>query len=156
MDGESIVVRGVAKTDMPFIYKSILLGTYHGNRYGKGGKSDSRAPVDYFSSIPQDVFMSKYHEYLDVLFTRPTAECRIACLNSDPDVILGFCVYETHPSMGPIPQESVLHFVFVKPQWRGIGIATQLVPKTVTTVTGFTRVGDIIRKKKNWFFNPWA
>lgn len=145
MSGESFILRGAKPTDLPFIYRSILMGTYHGNKYGKGGKVDPRSPVDYFSSIPQDVFMSGFHAYLDTLFARPVVIV-IAALQSDPDVILGFSCYEP----------GVLHFVFVKPQWRKIGIATQLVPDGITTVTGFTRVGDIIRRKKGLVFNPWA
>lgn len=145
MESESVVTRVAQPTDMAFIYRSILMGTYHGNKYGKGGNIDSRAPIDFFSSIPQDQFMASYHQFLDVLFRRPDLNISVACLNSDPDVILGFSVSE--------PQ--TLHFVFVKPHWRRIGIATQLVPKDISVVTGFTRVGDIIRRKKGWGFNPW-
>lgn len=144
-NSESVIVRAAQQTDMAFIYRSILMGTYHGNKYGKGNHIDSKAPVDFFSSIPQDEFMASYHQYLDILFLRPNINISVACLSSDPDVILGFSVSE--------PQ--ILHFVFVKPHWRRIGIATQLVPKDINVVTGFTRVGDIIRRKKSWAFNPW-
>lgn len=142
---ESIVIRSATHTDMAFIYRSILMGTYHGNRPGKG-KIDPKCPVDFFSSIPQDLFMEAYHGHLSSLFARPGMCIDIACLRTDPDVILGFSVH----------QQSILHFVFVKPQWRKIGIANQLVPKDVTTVTGFTRVGDIIRRKKGLVFSPWG
>jgi hypothetical protein len=142
---EKAVIRNVADTDMAFIYRSILMGTYHGNRPGKGGKIDPRSPVDFFSAIPQDTFMGAYHGFLDHLFSRPGIVIRVACLESDPDVILGFSV----------AQNNVLHFVFVKPQWRKIGIAKMLVPEGIDTVSGFTRVGDVIRRKKNWSFNPW-
>lgn len=142
---ESVITRSAEATDMSFIYRSILMGTYHGNKYGKGGKIDPKAPIDFFSSIPQDQFMASYHQFLDMLFKRPGLNISIACLSSDPDVILGFSVHEPR----------ILHFVFVKPHWRKIGIATALVPKDINVVTGFTRVGDIIRRKKAWVFNPW-
>lgn len=145
MASESVITRTAQPTDMAFIYRSILMGTYHGNKYGKGGHTDPKAPVDFFSAIPQDQFMASYHQYLDIMFKRPGLTISVACLSSDPDVILGFSVYEP----------SILHFVFVKPHWRRIGIATQLVPKDTSIVTGFTRVGDIIRRKKAWAFNPW-
>lgn len=143
---EAVIKREVQPSDMPFIYRSILMGTYHGNKPGKGGKLDSRAPVDFFSSISQDTFMLAYHGFLEVLFARPAIKIDIAALQSNPDVILGFSVHEG----------SVLHFVFVKPDWRKIKIATSLVPEGITQVSGFTRVGDIIRRKKNWVFNPWS
>lgn len=142
---DKVVFRQAVSTDMPFIYRSILMGTYHGNKYGKGGQTDPRAPVDFFSSISQDAFMSSYHGHLEVLFAKTGIRLIVACLESDPDVILGFSVSE-----GP-----TLHFVFVKPHWRKIGIASSLVPKETSIVTGFTRVGDIIRRKKGWEFNPF-
>lgn len=145
MASESVIKREALPTDMAFIYRSILMGTYHGNKPAKGAKLDPKSPVDFFSSIPQDQFMASYHMFLDILLTRPTITISVACLNSDPDVILGFSVHEP----------GILHFVFVKPQWRRIGIATDLVPKDISVVTGFTRVGDIIRRKKAWAFNPW-
>lgn len=139
-----MTIREAKATDMPFIFKSILMGTYHGNRPAKG-KNDSKCPVDFFSSIPQDVFMKEYHGYLEAKFSQTETEIKVACLVEDSDVILGFSVFHG----------SILDFVFVKPDWRRIGIATDLVPSRISGVSGFTRVGDVIRKKKGWVFNPW-
>lgn len=141
-----ITFRPAQKSDEGFVYRSMLMGTYHGNRPAKGKSIDPKAPVDFFSSIDQDVFMKAYHIHLEKLFERPEVMIGIACLVSDPDVILGFSVFDP----------SVLHFVFVKPDWRRIGIATDLVPKSIKVVSGFTRVGDIIRKRKGLSFNPWS
>ncbi len=145
MGNESIMFRLSSPSDMPFIYRSILMGTYHGNKYGKGNKVDPKAPIDFFSSISQDQFMASYHKFLESLFSRQSINVSVACLSSDSDVILGFSVYEP----------GILHFVFVKPHWRRIGIASALIPKDTNTVTGFTRVGDIIRRKKGLMFNPF-
>lgn len=141
-----ITFRDGLPTDMPFVYRSVLMGTYHGNKPAKGQKPSPGCPVDFFSSINQDTFMKEYHGFLESMFSRAGIEIKIACLVDDPDVILGFSVLR-----GP-----VLNFVFVKPDWRGIGIARDLVDKNVTTVSGFTRVGDIIRRKRGWSFNPWV
>lgn len=132
--------------DMPFIYRSVLMGTYHGNKPTKGQRPDPKCPVDFFSSIDQDTFMKEYHGFLETMFSRPGTEIKIACLVEDNDAILGFSI-----CLG-----STLNFVFVKPDWRRIGIATDLIPKEITQVSGFTRVGDIIRRKRGWTFNPWS
>lgn len=142
---ELITFRSAQKTDEAFIYRSILMGTFHGNRPAKGRSIDPKAPVDFFSSIDQDTFMKFYHLHLEHIFSRPNVTIGIACLVEDPDVILGFSVFEPE----------ILHFVFVKPDWRKIGLATDLVPKSIKSVTGFTRVGEIIRRRKGLMFNPW-
>lgn len=144
--GEQAVLRDAMGTDLPFIYRSILMGTYFGNKPAKGLKLDPKSSVDYFGAINQDTFMHHFHHYLDHLFTHPGLVIKVACLQSDKDVILGFSV-----SKG-----SSLHFVFVKPDWRGIGLARDLTPTGITSVSGFTRVGDIIRRKRGWEFNPWG
>lgn len=143
---ELITYRDVQPSDMSFIYRSVLMGTYHGNRSKKNNKDDFGCPIDFFSSINQDIFMKEYHNFLELQFIRPNTSIRVACLVEDNDVILGFSIY----------REKTLHFVFVKPDWRKIGIATDLVPNEIVSVSGFTRVGDIIRRKKQWSFNPWA
>lgn len=141
-----ITYRPAQPSDMAFIYRSILMGTYHGNRPAKGKLPDPRCPIDFFSSIDQDTFMREYHGFLEAMFARPGTDIKIACLVEDNDVILGFSI-----CLG-----STLNFVFVKPDWRRTGIATDLVPKEITSVSGFTRVGDIIRRRKGWTFNPWS
>lgn len=147
MDKRQLIqYRSVQSTDMAFIYRSVLMGTYHGNKPPKGQKHDPRCPVDFFSSIDQDTFMKEYHGFLEGMFARPGTEIKIACLVEDPDVILGFSICHG----------STINFVFVKPDWRRIGLATDLLPKEVTNVSGFTRVGDIIRRRKGWSFNPWS
>ena len=135
-----IILREMQKTDEPFIYRSVLMGTYHGN------KSKSAGSVDFFSAIEQDTFMNLYHKHVESILSRPGVIVLIACLKDDPDVILGFSIVDG----------TTLHFVFVKPAWRKIGLANDLVPKNISTVTGFTRVGDIIRRRKGLVFNPWA
>ena len=89
--------------------------------------------------------MREYHGFLEAKFAMPGTVIKVACLVEEPDVILGFSV-----SHG-----DTLDFVFVKPDWRRIGIGTDLVPSEITSTSGFTRVGDIIRRKRGWSFNPW-
>lgn len=137
--------RAARASDLPFIYRTWLMGAYHGNRPLKGVKVPIGASLDYIGSINQDDFMKSYHKYLESLLTRNDLFIYVACLHSDPDVILGFSVF----------QPEVLHWVFVKKDWRRIGLCNDLVPKNIKTVTGFTRVGEVIRKHKNLTFNPF-
>lgn len=119
------------------------MGAYHGNRPAKGIVVPMGASGDYLGSIDQDAFMKGYHDHIERLLQSSTVS--VACLRSDPDVILGYSV----------SQPGILHWVFVKPDWRRLGIANNLIPKDTKTVTGFTRVGEIIRKRKLFKFNPF-
>lgn len=139
---EAYKIRPGNVTDLPFIFKSWLLGQYHGNRPIKGFKN-SQAPLDYFSSIDQDTFMANYHKYIEMVLK--VASVNVACLASDEDVVLGYSVIFN----------TTLVWVFVKPDWRKIGIAKSLVPDTIKVVGSITRVGDSIRRKRGWSFNPF-
>lgn len=75
----------------------------------------------------------------------PKTQIKIACLNEDPDVILGYSVMEG---------DHTLHFVFIKEIWRKMGIAKQLVPKSVVTTTHLTKVGRMA-KPKSWRYDPF-
>lgn len=141
---ELMTIRPAEPGDHAFIFRSWLMGAYHGNRAGKGVRVPVGAPGDYLGSIDQDAFMKGYHKYIESMLTGATVS--VACLRENPDVILGFSV-----SSGP-----VLHWVFVKPDWRKIGIARDLVPQYIETVTGFSRVGEVLRKKYNYKFNPFV
>lgn len=141
---ELMVIRPVEASDLPFIYRSWLMGAYHGNRPKPGVKEQPGASLDYIGSIHQDDFMKSYHKYIEFLLGK--ASTQIACLKSDPDVILGYSVSEP----------GVLHWVFVKPDWRRIGICNDLLPKDIHTVTGFSRVGDVVRRHKSLKFNPFS
>ena len=125
----NIIVRQVDETDLPFIFSTWLKGLYHGNElYGKTN---------------QDLFYSKYHKVIEALLK--VSEVKIACLQDEPDVVLGYSV-----ALG-----NTLHWVFVKKAWRKLGISKSLVNPTITTVSHLTKVGESIAKKKDWTFNPF-
>lgn len=111
-----------------------LPGLYYGN--------------DWFREIDQDVFFSKYLEVLCALLARPQLRVMAATLNLDPDSIVGFSVYEQRES------GNVLHWVYVRKDWRKKGIASNLIPPGVSAVTHLTKVGKAI-KPKQWKFNPF-
>lgn len=129
-----ITTRRVLPTDLGFIFSSWLKGLYYGN--------------DWFREIDQEAYFEKYHQIVEAILFKPTTTVTVACLVEDPDVLLGYAIYET---LGPV---STLHWVFVKPVWRKLGIAKSVVPKNVTIVTHLSKVGLNI-KPKEWKFNPF-
>lgn len=72
--------------------------------------------------------------------TLKTAQVHVACLEKAPDVIIGYVVFTgTH-----------LDWVYVKDSFRKMGIASLLMPKTITSFTNQpTKIGRSILEKKN-------
>lgn len=120
---ELISVREGVESDHPFIYASWLKGLRYGN--------------DWFSLIESDHYYKNYHAVIEHLLNDPNTTVLIACLQEDPDVILGFSV-----SSG-----DRLHWVFVKQRWRKIGIARSLAPTQVSSVSHLTDAGKSILKR---------
>lgn len=129
---ELVSIRDMQPEDKNFIYASWLRGLYYGE--------------SWFSLIPKNEFMQHYHKVIDFILNKPTVTIKIACLKEDADVILGYAVFE----------KDKLHWVFVKKNWRTIGIARDLVPSTTKTVTHLTKVGVSILHKHNLSFNPFV
>lgn len=126
-------IRDVTADDVPFIMSTWLKGLKFGN--------------SWFKLINDKIFFQVYHAFLQNLLIKPDTTIKIACLKSDPDVILGYAVYTGDH----------LHWVHVKKAWRNIGIARDLVPPFITFVTHLSQVGKtIFLKKKTWEFNPFA
>ncbi len=119
-------------TDRPFIYSSWLLSLWGGN--------------EWFRHIDKNLFFNKYHDVIEALLNRPKTKVSIACLIEDPQIILGYSVREN----------AVLHYVFVKKDWREVGIAHELV-KDFQTVSHLTKIGLGYFKshKRKPPFNPF-
>lgn len=125
---QSIVIRPGVSSDIAFIYATFLQGLYHGS--------------EYFSDVPRDTFFDNYKLVIEALLQR--ASVRVACLEEDPDVILGYCVYK----------DNALHWVYTKKPWRKMGIARALIPVGIDTVTHLTSVGKSVMPKE-WKYNPF-
>lgn len=124
-----IATRAILPSDRGLIFSTWLKGLRYAN--------------DWFKHIDQDAYFHHYQQVLESYFNRPDINCSVACLREDPDVILGYAVYEPH----------VLHWVFVKPAWRRIGIAKMLVPPGIKTVSHLTHIGLLLKKDR--IFNPF-
>lgn len=124
-----LVIRKAEKTDEAFIYSTWLRGLYYGN--------------PWFREIDQETFFSKYHGVIENVLSKASVD--VACLEEDPDTVLGYVVYR-----GPI-----LDWVFVKKSFRKFGIARKLAPKNITTVSHLTKIGKAA-KSDEWKFDPFA
>jgi len=96
----------------------------------------------YYSSIvkpkgnPKQIFQRQTQKIKEIL---EKAQIRIACLDIDPVVIIGYS----------ISRNNHLDWIYVKSDYRKNGIGTMLFPKNIETVTNdFTKIGEVIFKKK--------
>ena len=97
--------------------------------------------------IPRDVFFAEHHKVIDRVLGRG-ASVRVAALPDEPDVILGWAVTE-----GP-----VVHYVYVKPDFRRYGLAKALLahvqrPFTYSHSTYVTR--DVHKHLDGCIYNPY-
>lgn len=114
--------------DMRFIYSTWLKGLYNGN--------------DWFARIRQERFFKVYHAVIEGILAR--AAIQVACQKADPSVILGYSVTEG----------AKLHWIYLKKDWRGYGLARLLIPADVNVCTHLTHQG-IALKPRNWEFDPF-
>lgn len=130
---DEIIVRPFKAEDKAFIMATWLKGQYYGNVW--------------FSEISKKDYNVQYATFIEQVLARPGTKVNIACLRDDTEVILGYSV------LSP----ATLHWCYVKEPWRGRGIARLLTQtEVITSVTGLTKTGKAIAKKRAWVFNPWA
>lgn len=100
-----------------------------------------------YGLIDKAVYYQTQHKVIEYLLARPTVSVRVACLADAPDVIIGYSVFENNK----------LHWIYVKKKWRGIGVARDLMPYNIDTVTNITNVGLVIMRAKlpHVRFNPF-
>jgi len=128
-----VQIRKHTKEDLPFIYRSWLMGQYYG--------------LDLFSLSKKDSFMNAYRKIIDHILQRPNTEIQIAALAEDQEIILGYSILE----------KDALHWVFVKKEFRKMGIAKKLIPEHIRTTTAITELGKILLPKHitfDLFYDP--
>lgn len=127
-----VIVRTFEPNDANFITSTFLRGVYYGN--------------SFYKKIDQDTFFVRYKAVLATLLSKSTLSLRVACLADDTDIILGWAMWD-----GP-----VLHYIYVKDAFRRQGIAKLLTAGAkLDTVTHITTVGDELRQRYGWKFNPF-
>lgn len=85
----------------------------------------------------KEVFKDLTHEITKAM---SKAQVRIACLEDDPTIIVGYVVFHG----------SHLDWVYVKEDYRKQGVASLLVPKDIKTITATpTKLGSNLWAQKN-------
>lgn len=112
-----------------------------------GWMSTLRFTNEWFKLIDEKTYYEIYPKVIRVILSRPDCQVSLAVLSEDPDVCLGFAVY----------QGSTLHYCFVKRDVRKQGIARALVPSEIKKLTHLTIPGAVIwnDKLKQAIFDPF-
>lgn len=131
---ETISIRELLPADTEFIYSTWLQGVRYSNYL--------------FRAIPEDVFYPLYKKLVTKVLQKQETKPQIACLSDAPEVIVGYCIRESHPDY------STVHWVYVKKEWRKLGVASRIFPKDTKIVTHLTKVGMAV-KPKNVVYNPF-
>lgn len=127
-------IRNAQPSDLGFVYSTWLKGLYHGCKLYKD-----------ILKLNEQHFTDRYHEMLKKVIFGKEAVVRIAALREDDDTIIGYAVYNKHPAH--------LHWVFVKPAFRRLGLAKKLVPDSIVACTQLTTIGEAI-KPDEWIYRP--
>lgn len=125
-----INIRDGKVSDEDLIYSTWIRPLYH--------DSDENSDID------RDVFVKATRKRIASILSRPSVSIKIACLNDDPDVIIGYSVIEWRK----------LWWVYVKKAWREMGIAKRLIPDSVNSCGPLTRRGKYL-KPSNWLVDPY-
>jgi len=132
---ELILIREYRPADEAFVYKTWLEGLYCGN--------------SCFRTIRKGPWIKAYREQIRTILARDSAQVKVAALIEDEDVILGYAVLDKFQETG------ILHWVWVKPVWRELGIAKDLVPSTVKVTTHITTMARNL-KPDDMIYNPFV
>ena len=126
-------------TELPGQYANYILGKW---------KRSLRHGNEYFRLMENHTYNNIYDRIIGGTAQRAHAEFRLAVLNEDPDVVLGFSLIE----------KDILHYVFVQSEYRGLGLAKKLVPVPIEKFTHLTKLGMSLWNKKapSAIFNPFA
>lgn len=125
-------------------YKALVLATWlRGLRHGS----------EFFELTDPKTYYTVYSKVILGLLKRPDCRARLAVLSDEPDVVIGYSIFEG----------KTLHFIFVRRGGKGKetgrrqGIGTSLYPQGVETFTHLTKIWKAIWKKKykDLKFNPF-
>ena len=110
-----ILVRPGVDTDHNFIFATWLRGLYYG--------------CAFYRQTEKQKFMEVYSRVVQNVLFKPGVELKIVCLKEDHDTIIGYSITEE------VADLNILHWVFIKPEWRKCGVSKALIPETTNVVT---------------------
>jgi hypothetical protein len=103
---DDIAIREANQSDYPFIFSTWLRCYKHTSYFAK--------------RIRNDVFFAYHHKIIEGILDRPKSIKQMAVLKNDPDVVIGYLIYEKLI-------KDTIHFIYLKKDWRGMGIREKLI-----------------------------
>jgi hypothetical protein len=126
-------IRRATSNDHSFIMATWLRGLY----YEKGS---------IFNDMDKEVFFDNYSTVIKKLLE--TSVIAVACLPDSEETIIAYIVLASGSS-------GVIHWAYCKKAWRKLGITKSLLLVDIKDCTHLTKVGNSIRKRYGWGFNPF-
>jgi GNAT superfamily N-acetyltransferase len=132
-------IRPAMEGDVPFIFSSWL--------------KSYRASIGT-KQVNNTVFFSEHHKIIENLLR--TSSTFVICPAEDEAQICGYICAEQVDSI------FVLHYVYVKQTFRGLGIAKLLLnkfdhdPEMAGICTHMTRVGETLSQRYGFLYNPYV
>lgn len=105
-DNIDISIRTYNENDLNFILSKWLKNYKFSSRFTK--------------KIKSDIYYKWHHLIIDNIMARPSCTILIANPVDEPDVNLGFICFED------INAEKIIHYAFVKPEFRNFGVGKKL------------------------------
>lgn len=103
-----IEVRGAYPSDLEYLLKTWLRTHFRSSRFAE--------------HIPKEIYYPKHHAMIERILLKSKTSILIAHPQGEPDILLGYLVCENQI-------DPVVHFIFVKKQFRLLGIAKQMLKK---------------------------
>jgi len=137
----NVILRDAADEDKNFIISSWL------KTYRTEGKFTRRIrPYVYFKEHEERIKRALWQ-----------AKARIACLEAEPEVIMGYAVWT------PQAAHEVVHFVFVRPEFRNLGVARKLLSEVNLETCEFTHwvykldnvIDELLTQYPKMNYNPY-
>lgn len=127
------IIRPAELDDLPFIIDSWVA---------------SREITPWALHVDKSTFRREEKLRIKYQFGKSTFVAKVACLEDDPNAILGWCALETQPV--------VIHYCYVKRDFRRFGVARQLLQgigqAEYASLPQITMPHAI---QSNWIYNPY-
>ena len=126
--------------DHPFIYSTWLKSYRHS---------------DWARNMSNDTFFFHHKQIIEAILECPTTKITLICDQEDPDQLYGYCVARE------LSDKAVIHFCYVKYNFRKLGLMKQLVEnagyfsKSITFITHIPRNYADLKAKWNLEYNPY-
>jgi GNAT superfamily N-acetyltransferase len=139
---QSIEIRQATKDQLSFVFATWLRNYKHSSQFAR--------------KIKNATFFKWHHLVIERIFERPGTQVLVATPQGESEPILGYAVLEQQDC-------PVVHYVYVKDDWRKMGIATKLVaasrlPLEKAVFTHYTSALDelgLLKKYTALEYNPY-